>query len=268
MSQPLVSVIMPVFNTASYVQEAIESILGQSFGDFEYIIINDGSSDHSDEVIRQFRDARIRYYNNEGNKGLVYTLNRGLDLATGQFIARMDGDDVSLLDRFQQQVTYLQQHPEVDVLATRVKLINELGEPLGDWMDESKMISQADIYSFLPVNNCIAHPSIMAKGSVLRAFKYSEAQKESEDYDLWLRLAAAGKQIHKLEAPLVKHRIVASSFTRKRQQNIFMKLSATKFMFAKTEIRKGNLNSFVVRTLGYAGVDRVKGFLKSMKATS
>jgi glycosyltransferase involved in cell wall biosynthesis len=268
MSQPLVSVIMPVYNTASYLKEAIESILDQTFGDFEYIIINDGSSDHSDDVVRSFNDTRIKYVSNQGNKGLVYTLNRGLDLATGQYIARMDGDDISLPDRFQLQLSYLQQHPLVDVLATRVKLINENGAALADWADESKMISAADIFSFLPVNNCLAHPSIMAKSSVMKSFRYREDQKESEDYDLWLRLAAAGKQIHKLEQSLVKHRIRPSSFTRNRQQNVFRKLSDTKSRFAIAEIRRGNINPFVIKTLGYAGVDRVKAFFKSMKPQS
>jgi glycosyltransferase involved in cell wall biosynthesis len=268
MSQPQVSVIMPVYNTASFLGEAIESILDQTFRDLEFIIINDGSSDGSDEVIRHYHDNRIKYVINERNKGLVYTLNRGLDMATGQYIARMDGDDVSLPDRIQLQLNYLQLHPDVDVLATRVKLMDENGDAMPDWADESKMVSEEDIFAFLPINNCIAHPSIMTKSSVLKTFRYKDAQKESEDYDLWLRLAAAGKHIHKLEQPLVKHRIRATSFTRNRQQNIFLKLSATKYRFAKAEISRGNINPFVIKTLGYAGVDRAKAFFKSMKAAS
>ena len=96
----LISVLMPVYNVEKYLQEAIESILNQTYSNFEFLIINDGSSDKSGEIINSYNDSRIVYLQNNKNKGLVYTLNYGISLAKGEYIARMDGDDISLPDRF------------------------------------------------------------------------------------------------------------------------------------------------------------------------
>ena len=96
---PKVSVLLPVYNAEKYLQEAIDSILRQTFTDFELLLINDGSTDGSEEVIRQYHDDRIVYIKNDGNKGLIYTLNRGIEAAKGTYIARMDADDVSLPER-------------------------------------------------------------------------------------------------------------------------------------------------------------------------
>jgi glycosyltransferase involved in cell wall biosynthesis len=267
MPAPVISIVMPFYNAAPYLAEAVQSMLDQTFSDFELILINDGSTDNSEQVIRGFNDPRIKYIRNEGNKGLVYSLNKGLDEARGVFIARMDGDDISLPERLQKQVQYLKAHPEADLLATTVQLINEKGQHTGYWKEDRDNINPAHIYEFLPVNNCIAHPSVLARAEKIKSLRYREAQGQAEDYDLWLRWIAAGKTIHKLNEELVKHRILPSSFTRKRQKNVFYKMARTKFRFVAYEISHGHLSPFIIRTLIFASTDLVKGTAKFIKQT-
>ena len=262
---PTVSIVMPVYNAAPYLEEALRSMLKQRFTDLECIVINDGSTDDSEAVVRSFRDPRLHYLANDGNRGLVYTLNRGIDEAHGKYIARMDGDDISLPDRLEEQVSYMNSHPEVDVLATVVKLIDPHGNPTGYWKEDRENVTADAIRAMLPVNNCIAHPSVLMKAEVLRAFRYLHSQAQAEDYDLWLRLLSAGKTIHKLEKPLLLHRILPGSFTRKRQKNVFFKLAETKLRFALGELRSGKRNAVVVRAGLSSFSDYGKGYLKEMK---
>ncbi|MFN7280529.1 MAG: glycosyltransferase, partial [bacterium] len=196
-SLPLVSIVMPVYNTAPFLEEAVQSILHQTFTDFEFIIIDDGSTDESLDILKSFRDERILVLSNGINRGLVFTLHRGLNAARGRYIARMDGDDVSLPDRLQRQVDYMNTHPEADLLATCVDLIDEEGRNTGVWEDDRLHISPESIRSFLPVNNSLAHPSVLARAEVIRALGYRAEQRDAEDYDLWLRWASAGHSLHK-----------------------------------------------------------------------
>ncbi|HLO79466.1 MAG TPA: glycosyltransferase [Chitinophagaceae bacterium] len=265
MSTPRVSVIMPVFNTATYLGEAITSILTQSFSDFELIIINDGSTDDSQAVIRSFHDMRIIYLENEKNMGLVYTLNRAIDAAKGEWIARMDGDDISLPGRFGEQLLYLARHPEVDVLACRVQLIDESGNETTNWLDDVTAITPEQIMDHLAVDNCIAHPSVMIRTDVLKTYRYLPEQSQAEDYDLWLRLVTTGKIIHKLDKILVKHRIISSSFTRVRQQNVYAKLAETKFRFVAYAKKNGIRGSLVRKVYINACMDKVLSWIKPLK---
>jgi glycosyltransferase involved in cell wall biosynthesis len=265
MPAPVISIVMPFFNAAPYLAEAVQSMLDQTFRDFELILINDGSTDESDKIIQTFHDQRIKYICNKGNMGLVYSLNKGLDAAQGVFIARMDGDDISMPDRLQKQWQYLNAHPEADLVATTVLLINENGQPAGFWKEDRDNIEPDHICEFLPINNCIAHPTIIAKAEIIKSFRYREAQGQAEDYDLWLRWAASGKTIHKLNEVLVKHRILPYSFTRKRQKNVFNKLAGTKFRFTGHELSQGHLNLFIIRTAMFACTDLIKGAGKFIK---
>jgi glycosyltransferase involved in cell wall biosynthesis len=265
MPTPRISVIMPVFNAAVYLGEAINSILSQTLSDFEFIIIDDGSTDGSEEVIKGFHDPRIFYLKNEKNMGLVYSLNRGIDTARGEWIARMDGDDISLPDRFAEQMLYLALHPNVDALACRVQLIDEMGNESDNWRDDIAAVTPEQIFEHLPVNNCIGHPTIMIRTDVLRTYRYLPEQAQAEDYDLWLRLASTGKVIHKLDHILLKHRIIKTSFTRSRQHNVYAKLAETKFRFL-SYARKNNIKgSFVRKVYINACVDKVLSWLKPLK---
>lgn len=180
-----ISVIMPVYNTnEEYLKEAIESILNQTYSDFEFIIINDGSDNDVEKVILSYTDKRIKYIKNEENLGLIKTLNKGLAISSSEYIARMDSDDISLPTRFEQQIDFLDKNNEVDVLGTWFKMLpqNEIIK---------RPTSSQDIKNFLLFINCpIAHPTVMMKKSFIEKnnYRYNENDKHAEDYGLWLSM--------------------------------------------------------------------------------
>ncbi len=118
----LVSILMPVYNTAHYLQEALDSVLSQTFRDFELIVLDDGSPDNAEEILDTYDDSRIVRYKGEKNAGLSNVLNVGLDMARGKYIARMDSDDIPMPNRLQVQVDYLEQHPEIDLVSVGMQL--------------------------------------------------------------------------------------------------------------------------------------------------
>ena len=262
---PLVSILLPAYNAEKYIGKAIDSILQQTFTDFELIIINDGSVDGTEKIVQSYTDSRIVYRKHDVNRGLIYTLNSLLSLARGKYVARMDGDDISLRDRIKQQLDYLEKNQHVDVLATQVRLIDESGHNIGDWEDDIKHSTARSIKRFLPINNCIAHPTIVAKRELLLKYKYQPRQKLSEDYDLWLRMAADGKVIDKIPLRLLDHRILANSFTRTRKVNVFFKILIVKSIFIKNQLLQGKLNKFILMTFLYMLLDGIKGTGKVVK---
>lgn len=265
MNNPLISVIMPVYNTAPFLKEAIESVLAQTENNFELIIINDASTDNSSEVINAFSDERIRLIHNEKNLGLAVSLNKGIRAAKGKFIARMDGDDVALPKRFEQQLNTIKTAERKTVICSTCLLIDEQGNKIGKWKDDSKFQSTKAIRNKLPSNNCIVHPSVFVRKDVLADFFYDPEQYESEDYDLWLRMASDNVSFIKISEPLVYHRIRKHSFTRQRQQNVFFKLFRVKIVFLFHEIIKGRINGFMIKTLAFALLDLFSGIFKGLK---
>jgi glycosyltransferase involved in cell wall biosynthesis len=265
MNVPAVSVVLPAYNCEKYIVKAIESVLHQTFTDFEFIIINDGSTDRTEEMIRSFSDPRISYHVNNINKGLVFTLNKGIDLANGRYIARMDGDDIALPERFKKQFDHLQLNKEIDILATVVTLIDENEIVSGTWQSDITNVTAKDIRKELPIDNCIAHPTVMGKTEIFRKFKFNQTQSIGEDYDLWLRMLADNIVIHKLPEPLLQHRILSGSFTRTRQQNVFWKKAKIKIRFSWQQFRKPKLNAFIIKTFLYGCMDLLKGIGKNIK---
>ena len=178
---PKVSVIMPVYNTKEeYLREAIESILNQTFKDFELIIVNDGSTNNAEEVIKSYKDKRIRYYKNETNIGIPKTRNRLLSLATGQFIANMDSDDISLPERLKTQVDYLENNPNVSII--------------GSWFElfpNNLTIKHVEHPKYLDLLKgcCIGNPTAMFRKNEMKKYNlhYNEDFANAEDYDLWSR---------------------------------------------------------------------------------
>lgn len=212
---PLVSVLLPVHNASAYIRQAIDSILKQSFSDFELLIINDGSTDNSAEIISSFTDPRIVCITNEHNLGLIDSLNNGIQLAKGKYIARMDADDVALPGRFQLQVTKMETDSGIAVLASFVDFINEDGEVTGSWNTDREAVTEETINSLMPRTNCIAHPTVMMRATVAKEFLYKQHQKGAEDWDLWLRILASGKRIAKIPEVLLHYRIHPASITGK-----------------------------------------------------
>ena len=182
-SMPQVSVVMPAYNAEKYIREAIDSILAQTFTDFEFIILDDGSTDHTAEIVRSYTDSRIRFYQNEHNMGVAATLNRGLDLARGEYIARMDADDISLPERFSKQAWYMDGHPDIAVLATNVE---NFGADIPAWSTSATSEALAVDLIF---NCCLCHPTVMMSKRVLKKdLRYDESYNGMEDYELWERL--------------------------------------------------------------------------------
>lgn len=217
--QPMVTVLMPVYNAARYLREALESVLSQTYRDFELLVIDDASTDASADLVGSFHDPRIRLLRNDSNLGVARTLNRGAQLARGRYLARMDADDVCLPERLKRQVEYLELHPEVEVLGTRVELIGADGGEIGVWQADREAVTAEEIRSRLPQGNCLAHPSVMMRRELLLCHPYHEKVPYAQDYELWLRLAAHGCRIEKLDQVLLRHRVHQGSVTFKSNRS-------------------------------------------------
>ena len=204
---PLVSVVMSVYNDGHYVKDAIESILAQTFADFELLIVDDGCTDDTRAIIATYHDARIRLIINERNIGLAPSLNRAIRLSGAKYIARQDADDISLPDRLSREVDYLENHPEVALLGSAAMVISHDGQPRGDW---PALAEDLDLkWSLLFVNPFI-HSSVMVRRSVVeQAGYYTErpdiARAFVEDYELWSRINRIARSAN-LPQPLLKFR--------------------------------------------------------------
>jgi glycosyltransferase involved in cell wall biosynthesis len=187
---PKISVVMPVYNGGQYLVEAIKSILDQTYSDFELIIVNDGSSDNSEVVVKSFSDKRILYLKNEVNKGLIFTLNKGISLSKGTFIARMDQDDISDVKRFEKQLIEFNNDPQLVICGSFIKTFENNKEEFISHMP----VSHAQIISSIFFTCPFAHPSVMMKKETLLKLDavYREDYPHSEDYDLWSRLVFLG----------------------------------------------------------------------------
>lgn len=181
--QPTISVLMPVYNCALYLVEAVESILNQTFTDFELIILDDCSSDNSAEIAKSFTDKRIIYHCNDTNLGLANNLNVGLRRANGKYIARMDGDDISLPDRFQTQIDFLESHPDIDLCSCGLQMF---GTENTIWVRESD--PEAVKITMMFYSPVLHASSVWRKDSFEKHQLYYEQDTfPAEDYDLWSR---------------------------------------------------------------------------------
>ncbi|HVY72536.1 MAG TPA: glycosyltransferase family A protein [Candidatus Paceibacterota bacterium] len=197
LAPPRVTVLMPVYNGARYLRDAMDSILAQTYADFEFLIVDDGSTDESVEIIRSYTDPRIRLERNGMNRGLVYSLNRGISLARGGYVARMDCDDISLPQRLAEQVAYLDKHRDIAVCGTWVKTLGERAAAYEYFLDPE------DIKASLLFTTSLAHPTVMLRKSLLKeaGLEYDPAHAHAEDYGLWVSLVHAGYKLANL--PLV-----------------------------------------------------------------
>lgn len=197
---PLVTVLLPVYNGALHLNEAIESILNQTFTDFELLIINDGSIDNSESIICSYNDQRITYLLNDTNKGLIYTLNKGIGLAKGKYIARMDADDISLPERIIKQVAAFKTYSDLAVCGTAY-------ETFGGENSKKHLLplSFESINTELLFSCCIGHPTVMMRKSFLieQNLAYQESYLHAEDYKLWLDISTKGQIINLPEVLLM-----------------------------------------------------------------
>lgn len=195
MTAPTVSVAMSVYNGEQYLSEAINSILSQTFADFEFLILDDGSTDKTPDIIRSYAstDARIRPIIRE-NRGLITSLNQLLMEARAPLIARMDADDIAEPSRFQRQIAFFMEHPEVGVLGTWSQDIDIAGKPIETEALDHPITHEDFLRAVSTGQALICHPSVMFRTDIVRAVGgYHSAFKHCEDLDLWLRLATQTK---------------------------------------------------------------------------
>ncbi|WP_119293256.1 glycosyltransferase family 2 protein [Azohydromonas sediminis] len=201
---PSVTVLMPAYNAERYVAEAARSILEQTWRDFELLVIDDGSTDGTLKALQALDDRRLRIERNPGNLGLIATLNRGLELARGRYVARMDADDVAQPRRLEMQLTYLEAHPDIAVLGTAVDLIDNVGRRFSGLRYPTDPTA---IRALLIEECCLVHPTVVFRRDVVRAVGgYDPQARHAEDYDLWLRLADRHR-LANLDEPLLSYRI-------------------------------------------------------------
>ena len=196
-----VSVLMPVYKTnEKFLREAIDSILGQTFSDFEFLILDDCPEEDRESVVKSYDDERIKYIKNEKNLGITPSRNKLIDMAEGEYLAVFDHDDISLPERFQKQVEFLDNHPEVGVVGCVVKLMSN-GK-----LSRNPVCSD-DIKKSLMTVCAITHPASMVRKSVLdeHNIRYEEKFSPSEDYAIWCRLIPY-TEFHNLEDVLFLYR--------------------------------------------------------------
>lgn len=188
--QPKISVLMTVYKGEEYIKEAIESILNQTYKNFEFIIVNDSSPDDCQKIIDSFKDDRIITLNNEKNIGLVSSLNKGIAIATGKYIARMDQDDISLPKRLAIQVAHMESNPNIGICGSNVKTIGKISGYIN-----KKLTHPEENKAILLFHTPFAHPTVMIRKKILEEnnLLYDVNFEYCEDYNLWTRISKVTK---------------------------------------------------------------------------
>lgn len=215
---PMVSVIMPAYNAEQYIKGAIDSILNQTYTDFEFIIINDGSIDGTEDIIKSYTDPRIIYIKNETNCGICVTLNKGLDIAQGKYIARMDSDDISDINRFTTQIDFMEAHPEIGISGSDITLF-------GGKQGTFSMVHEPDLCAAgLIFNPCFAHPTVIWRKRIMDEYnlRYDENYVGLEDFVMWWKFAEV-TQLANIPQSLLKYRIHENQETQNISERVFLK---------------------------------------------
>ena len=204
-----VSIILPVYNSEKYVGEAIQSLLDQTYRNFELILINDGSTDNSINIMRQFKDDRIVILENEENSGIVFSLNKGIDNAKGEFIARMDADDIALKNRLEIQVDFLIANPEVDLIGSNFQNFGTGSET------SCLFLNDEEIKLGLYFNNQLQHPTVlMRKSSIIKnKLYYNKDFFINQDWVMWYDCVQKGLIVKNIPEVLLKYRLEGQNIT-------------------------------------------------------
>ena len=208
----MVTVLMPVYNASEFLKEAIDSILEQTYEEFEFLIIDDGSTDSSLNIIESYNDDRIKLISNTENLGIIKSLNKGIEMASGKYIVRMDADDISENNRLEIQINFMENNNDVAVAGSNGVI----------FLSEKPMIKKAtdfpkkysEIKCTLLFESPIMHPSVIIRKNVLleNNYRYKDEHKATEDYGLWMEIAKDYKVVN-ISKTLLKHRIISSSLT-------------------------------------------------------
>lgn len=215
----MVSVILPVFNAEKYLKEAIDSILSQSYKDYEFIIINDGSIDKTEEIILSYNDTRIKYVKNEKNLKLITTLNKGIDMARGEYVVRMDADDIALPNMILDGVNAFKKHPDAVLINQRDYVMSEDGKSY--WKRYFfKYVGPESLRCTQIFRTQILHPGIIIRTDILKAYKYRNLPEtlHREDFDLWRRILRDGHRVGVEPNYVILHRLAEGSITSVRHE--------------------------------------------------
>lgn len=254
---PLVTVLLPVHNAEAYVAEAVRSILGQTFSDFELLLINDGSTDNSLAVMQSIHDKRIRLVNNEVNIRLIATLNKGIQLAQGKYIARMDADDVSLPERLRKQVEFMEAHPQVGVCGTWFAHLGNTSRVV------RYPVHDADIRIMMLYQTPFCHPSVIIRKEVLQKhqLQFSPDFIHGEDYELWARLSALTRFANIPEV-LLHYRVHPGSVSASHASVQHEKTNTViRMLFHKTGMTISNEEIRVFRDVAYSQFNADTSFI-------
>lgn len=265
MNGPKITVLMPVYNRERYVREAIESILRQTFSDFEFLIIDDGSTDQTINIVHSFSDPRIRLIQNAQHEGIWKSVNRGLRVARGEYLARMDSDDIALPQRLEKQSKHLDQNPDVEAVASTILSIDADGNDLPNrWEAEKNNISYHQIKEAMIRTCCICNPTTMVRTKILKKYLFNEKlNNNGADYEMWLHFCSDNIPIHKIPEPLLKFREHAQSetFYYKHQHKNLPGQQAKKLrikikmFFLLRRLRWGKWNQYTGRVFVQIGKD-------------
>jgi glycosyltransferase involved in cell wall biosynthesis len=232
---PTVTVLMPVYNGEKYLRESIESILEQTFTDFDFLIIDDGSTDDSSLIINSYNDTRIKYIKNEKNLSTPNALNIGLDLATGDYIARMDCDDISLPDRLAKQVLFMESNPDIGISGTWIQTFGELSDNnVCVYPCDPKEISYALLF-----NSVLASPSVIIRRCYLKQYnlKFNSEYIYAQDYNLWA-IADNYFKLANIPEILLKYRISSTNRGKlKREKQLFLTKLTRNYCLDKFKIK-------------------------------
>lgn len=226
---PTLSVVVPVHNGAAFITETLFSIFGQSFSDFEVILVDDASQDDLPDVLTQFRDTRLRVERLDVNVGVAAARNRGVCLARGSYVAFCDADDVCLPDRFSTQLEYLRGHADIGVCGSAFICF--------DCRDRDTVQhpgSPQEIRKALMAGNCFGMSTIMGRTSVFKEHKFNQLLSLSEDYDLWTRITLSGVEMSNIPQSLVRYRLHSQQASRLKGELLDQQARKIRAMYCAT----------------------------------
>lgn len=243
-STPKVTVLMSVYNGEKYIKEATDSILNQTFEDFEFLIINDGSTDRTPLILKSYKDSRIKVHNNRKNKGLTKSLNIGLRMAKGKYIARMDADDISYPQRLEKEILTIEKDKEIGMVTSWIDEFGLINKHSDYFIRVRTANSPEEIFYTLLFHNCIAHSTVLfKKGLVLSLNGYAKIYKQAQDYDLWVKTSRISKVL-KIKEALVARRSHKDTIS---GRSIQQRLNADKiFLKNMCELLSEEINSEIL----------------------
>lgn len=264
---PPISIVMPVYNSERYIDQSVKSILSQTYTDFELIIINDGSQDTTSRKLKKYKDKRLILVENKINRGLVYSLNLGIEISRGRYIARMDADDFSLPERLETQFSFLEQNSDCSVVGSSVYTYDQQTGGYGTWIFDTETTRSRARLIF---ENSLAHPSVMIRKSVFDkyGFSYDPKCRHSEDYALWGKLFLKIK-ICSIAKPLLVYRLHQGQKSNKDRVEAIRKIrteivKATGIAYTSDEIEVHNKVSEPGAVLSMADLNNIERWFNKL----